>query len=330
MHPKTTAKRSRAPAEKIVNESIDGEEDNMDSVDAGSGKETKTDQPIGVSTSTALSTLKPSRSTPNLSAGSLISVKRQRLNSAKAAMTTLARPFQSPLLVRRADTSSTPARPGSNTVNNTSMKPPIAQRFHITRTPRTQCPIPSDPEISALNTQLTTLRTRLKAAQTYLSMSQQALLLESLPPAHKDSDEHLEELIIKWRDAARQAADYLFGVAGDRVNRMGGARAYFQRERDRKNKWEGDEADNGVSSGWADTEDGVEADLEEQKRQLMAEYDLEEPLSSSKSRKEVDVAQTDDDVSAEPNLPQRLPTLGVGAESVEVECLCEELAVGWV
>ena len=161
-------------------------------------------------------------------------------------------------------------------------------------------------------------------------MSQQALLLESLPPAHKDSDEHLEELIIKWRDAARQAADYLFGVAGDRVNRMGGARAYFQRERDRKNKWEGDEADNGVSSGWADTEDGVEADLEEQKRQLMAEYDLEEPLSSSKSRKEVDVAQTDDDVSAEPNLPQRLPTLGVGAESVEVECLCEELAVGWV
>jgi len=156
-------------------------------------------------------------------------------------------------------------------------------------------------------------------------MSQQALVLESLPPAHKDSDEHLEELIIKWRGAARQAADHLFGVAGDRVNRMGGARVYFERERDRKNKWE-DEADSGVISGWADAEDGAEADpevIEERKRQLMAEYDLEEPSPSSKSRKEVDIAQKDDDVSAAPNPPQLFMSLGVGAESVRVVCLAK-------
>ncbi|RPB25220.1 hypothetical protein L211DRAFT_104417 [Terfezia boudieri ATCC MYA-4762] len=298
MPPKIPAKRSRAPDDKKIKESTHGEEDNMYS--DGSGEETKTDKPIGASAAPLpVSTpLQTPRSTPNLSASSPISVKRQRLSSAKAAMTTLARPFRSPLMVRRGDASSTPAGPGTGTVTNTSMKPPTSQKFRITRTPRTQYPIPSDPEIAELNAQLTTLRSRLKTAQTYLSMSQQALLLESLPPAHKDSDEHLEELISKWRGAARQAADYLFGVAGDRVNRMGGARAYFERERDRKNKWEGGEADSGVNSGWADAEDGANVDpevIEERKRQLIAEYDLEEPSPSSKSRKEVDIAQTDDD-----------------------------------
>jgi len=282
----------------------------MDS-DAGAGTEAKANQPT-----------KASHQTHSLSAGSPISVKRQRLNSAKAAMSTLAKPFQSPLLTRRGDASSaqassTPPATPSKTLANTSMKPSMTQRFHITRTQRTQYPVPSDPEAAALNAQLTTLRARLKMAQTYLSMSQQALVLESLPPIHKDSDEHLEELITKWRGAARQAADYLFGVAGDRVNRMGGARVYFERERERKHKWEGGGADNCVSSGWADTEGGGEADpevIEERKRQLMAEYDVEELSSSSKFRREVDIAQTDDDVSAASNFPQHFPSLVVGAE----------------
>ncbi|KAF8417224.1 hypothetical protein EV426DRAFT_382576 [Tirmania nivea] len=288
MYPRNPAKRPRAPAEKIINESTVGEEDNMNNdADARSGEETNTEKPIGAST-TSSTPPKPSRLTS-------ISVKRQRLNSAKA---TLARPFRSPLLVRRGDASSISARPGPCTVTNMSMKPSIAQGFHTARTLRSQYPTSSDPEIAALNAQLTTLRTRLKTAQTYLSMSQQALVLESLPPAHKNSDEHLEELITKWRDTARQAADYLFGVASDRVNRMGGARAYFERERDRKNKWEGGEADNDINSGWADAEDGAEVDpevIEERKRQLMAEYDLEEPSPSNKFRKKVDIAQTDDD-----------------------------------
>lgn len=132
-------------------------------------------------------------------------------------------------------------------------------------------------------------------------MSQQALALESLPSTHKDSDERLEELIFKWRAAARQAADYLFGVAVDRVNRMGGARAYFAREKERRTKWEGGEADNGIGGDWARADDGDEVDpvaIEEQKRQLMAEYDLEEVPTNSRSQKEIDIAQTDDDVSA--------------------------------
>ena len=120
-------------------------------------------------------------------------------------------------------------------------------------------------------------------------------MLESLSPNHKNSDESLAELRLKWRGAARQAADYLFGVAGDRVNRMGGAKEYFERERERKSRWEGDDAGQGIGAGWADTEDGVDqGTLEERKRQLMADYDLEETSACAKSKAEMNTSQRDD------------------------------------
>lgn len=130
-------------------------------------------------------------------------------------------------------------------------------------------------------------------------------MLESLPPNHKNSDESLAELRLKWRIAARQAADYLFGVAGDRVNRMGGARAYFERERERKSRWEGDGADQGIGT---DAEDGEidQGTLEERKRQLMADYDLEETLACAKSKVEVNTSQRDDVSTADFSRAEKL------------------------
>lgn len=272
-----------------------------DDEDANSGEDSKGASAKQPGTPTRSSTpLKHSSSTSHLLSAS---GKRQRLDRSEAAMTTLIKPFRSPLLNRQGDASSkqairsTPPDTPSKRTASSLMKPPKTQRFEISRTSRIQSSnsIASDPEITALNSQLTTLRTRLKAAQTYLSMSQQALALESLPSTHKDSDEHLGELISKWRGAARQAADYLFGVAGDRVNRMGGAKAYFERERDRRTKWGGDEAADNVYGGRDNTdENGEEIDqelIEERKRQLMVEYDLD------RSQHTVNIPQTDEDVS---------------------------------
>ncbi|KAF8474228.1 hypothetical protein BDZ91DRAFT_713885 [Kalaharituber pfeilii] len=259
-------------------------------------KVTQATKPVNNSNQSVLST--PQRhfhSSPNLLS---VSVKRQRLDSATAALNTLRKPFRSPLIVRRGDESDqsvrshTPTTPAK--IATRSVEP---KREHVTRThqPKFSTSTRNDPEIAALSAQVTNLRTRLKAAQTYLSMSQQALTLESLPPTHKDSDEHLEELIMRWRASARQAADYLFGIAGDRVNRMGGARAYFQRERERKIKWESDGEVECKGDDWSNDID-PEA-REERKRQLMAEYDLDDLPTGGKSRREMDIAQTDDDVS---------------------------------
>ncbi|KAI5807605.1 hypothetical protein DFH27DRAFT_327411 [Peziza echinospora] len=232
------------------------------------------------------------------------SSKRQRIQNASAAMSTLSKPFRSPLIVRRPAGGSTPRAapmpsippPPRFTPAGTANKRGAATQRTSGLTPLSRNP--TDPEITALSVHVTQLRNRLKAAQTHLATSEQALALESLPHTHKDSDEHLEEVIMKWRGAARQAADYLFGVAGDRVNMMGGARAYFERERERKSNWDDNDNGNASGCGWGDGNNSGEEDLEareERKRQLMAEYDIEPPEEKQTGKQHVDMARTNDD-----------------------------------
>lgn len=251
--------------------------------------------------------LKHSR--PRPPSTSPISAKRQRLENAKV---TLAKPFRSPMLIGRGGGPKLPRNPGttSQPTRPPLVTPSIAPTFQISYT---QPSFVADPEIAALKAQLTTLRAHLKSETTYLSMSEQALMLESLSPNHKNSDQSLAELRLKWRNTARQAADYLFGVAGDRMNMMGGARSYFERARERKSQWEGDNADQGIGTGWAGIEYGEidQVTIEERKRQLMAEYDLEETSANTKSKaEEVNTSQRDD-VSIYCRL---LPSREVGAD----------------
>lgn len=63
----------------------------------------------------------------------------------------------------------------------------------------------------------------------------QALKIETAGP--EDSDEKLEELIEKWRGAARGAADVLFEFASERVNNMGSSGGWKEMIRP-KNPWD--------------------------------------------------------------------------------------------
>lgn len=90
----------------------------------------------------------------------------------------------------------------------------------------------------ALYKQQSALESTLRAKKASLETVLQALKIESAVP--EDSDEKLEELIEKWRGAARGAADVLFEFASERVNNMGSSGGWKEMIRP-KNPWGDDE-----------------------------------------------------------------------------------------
>ncbi|KAF1985528.1 hypothetical protein K402DRAFT_394508 [Aulographum hederae CBS 113979] len=86
---------------------------------------------------------------------------------------------------------------------------------------------------------LTNLSTRLVSETDTLSQAL-ALLNRSLTTS-KTRDEELEELVEKWKAAAREAAEEVFGMSKDRVMKMGGIKALREREeinREMRREWE--------------------------------------------------------------------------------------------
>jgi len=114
-------------------------------------------------------------------------------------------------------------------------------------------------------------------------------------------DGELVELIGKWRGASRQAAEEMFGLVRDRVNRlvsassypnclliihsrMGGPRAWKDAQKKREefqNNWDQDEQNNADSD---DDEDVAEA-KENAKKDLYAQYDVDEETENEKSQR---------------------------------------------
>ncbi|KAF2401656.1 hypothetical protein EJ06DRAFT_474293 [Trichodelitschia bisporula] len=60
------------------------------------------------------------------------------------------------------------------------------------------------------------------------------ILRQAVSIASSTKGAELEELTVKWRDAARLAAEEVFAGARDRVNRMGGVGAWRDQEKERK------------------------------------------------------------------------------------------------
>jgi Swi5-dependent recombination DNA repair protein 1 len=157
--------------------------------------------------------------------------KRRRLS----AGSTLKKPFRSPLLNRPPGSTpapqkfNLPAPPAPTTAEKcaplTKEETPIkpVSTAPPLRTPRPvrrslfQTPS-ADPELSAAQKQHSALLSQIRSAKQSWETVSQALTLEASP----EGDEELRASIIKWRIAARAAAEALFGIAGDKVNAMGG------------------------------------------------------------------------------------------------------------
>ncbi|EMD59744.1 hypothetical protein GGP41_008484 [Bipolaris sorokiniana] len=197
--------------------------------------------------------------------------KRRRLNEAAK---TLQKPFKSPFRTlskpsigddppfsdppetesstkgRSADNSvctssahSTSSAEQKATTTSASGNVAPAQRPSASRIPKTLVsrPNPSTPSRLASRSTLSKPSTAREIMQlrNEIQMLTQA---QTLATSSKDDD--LVALIEKWRTASRAAAEELFGITRDRVNRMGGVGAWQEREKEAKQrqmKWDQEE-----------------------------------------------------------------------------------------
>ncbi|EMD87022.1 hypothetical protein COCC4DRAFT_198654 [Bipolaris maydis ATCC 48331] len=117
-----------------------------------------------------------------------------------------------------------------------------AQRHSALRAPKTLVPRPNSTpsRLAARSTP-----SKPSAAREIMQLRNEIQMLtqaQTLATSSKDDD--LIALIEKWRTASRAAAEELFGITRDRVNRMGGVGAWQEREKEAKQrqmKWDQEE-----------------------------------------------------------------------------------------
>ncbi|KAK6522669.1 ERAD-associated protein [Arthrobotrys megalospora] len=139
-----------------------------------------------------------------------------------------------------------------------------------------------DPHIVSLEQKLAQLQNSVRNAKQLLEESSQALKIEQ-----SGEDDKLEELILKWRQAAQNAADHMFAGAEQRFQRMGGMAGY--RERQNRSRSGG---------GWGfadeDPEEGLTEEQKEARRLAMYEAGFDEMSELEKQQNETKDTVKDD------------------------------------
>ncbi|KAE9368477.1 hypothetical protein N431DRAFT_414913 [Stipitochalara longipes BDJ] len=245
--------------------------------------------------------------------------KRRRID---AASQTLQKPFRSPFKTpfkspvkssAAEDSSSTAAQSAvplafktSNSLLSNLSKPPSlpapstsfatpnreARAKKTFSSPVQAAALNADPDIAPLLRAQRELEKQLRELKEELDTAEQARKIEAesvKKDADGEIDDELVELIRKWKAASRQAAEELFGKVRDRVNRMGGPRAWKEmqkKQQEFQNSWDQEDQTNNDS----EDEDGEGKDVE--KRDLYAEYDIEPETENEKSQRAKGVGDT--------------------------------------
>ena len=105
-----------------------------------------------------------------------------------------------------------------------------------------------------------------------LDLTQQALKIES-----SNQDEELEALITKWCGIARDAAEEMFSVSKDKVNRMGGLTVWKERAQKRQQAWDIDDQHQGFgfANGAEIDEDALTLEQKDDLAQMRDEAEQE-------------------------------------------------------
>lgn len=175
-------------------------------------------------------------------------LKRRKLNQA------VNKPFRSPLKTPRDQTKNAATAPQAaetpvktNTdqqkKNATSIRAahssfratPLRQRLNAnTATESAPLDAATEQEIQNLLKENRALESSLIKTRQDIDALNQAIRLAS-----SDKDAELDALTIKWRSAARQAAEEVFATAKDKINRQGGVGAWREQQRERaaRSQW---------------------------------------------------------------------------------------------
>ncbi|KAG9242786.1 hypothetical protein BJ878DRAFT_154244 [Calycina marina] len=158
----------------------------------------------------------------------------------------------------------------------------------------------AEPDIAPMLKKQRDLEKQLREVKEELDQAEQARKIErdSEKNGCEEIDGELVELCVKWKGASRQAAEELFGKVRDRVNRMGGPRAWKEaqkKQQESQGGWDepdqqknGDDDDNNDDDNHDD--DGEKNDVE--KRDLYAEYGIDPETENEKSQRAKGVGDT--------------------------------------
>ena len=227
--------------------------------------------------------------------------KRRRLDIANSALN---RPFRSPLKNQSRSCeeavihTSPPAREtgsSENTTTQLSATSSTADNGSGIYTPRpaqrnkgrispvkkfSPSKLPESPEYYALHTHYTSLLAPLSSLKSQLDTATHALRIEA-----KAQDQELKDLISKWKLASREAATLVFEAAREKVEKMGGIRAW--RERERESRLGGGRMGNW---GWDDEQGKRDGGDEEEEVDGRVEREGEERVAEGKVEEEDDVS----------------------------------------
>ncbi|KAI6250623.1 Swi5-dependent recombination DNA repair protein 1 [Erysiphe necator] len=153
--------------------------------------------------------------------------------------------------------------------------------------PRTTAILNEDPDVSSLLRTQQNLEKQLKEVNEQLDIADQAKKIEqeSAKKGYVEVDGELSELITKWTLASRQAAEELFSKVQDRVNRMGGPRAWKEMERRRLEnfrQWDQDDTQN-INSSNDNKKEWMENSME--RRDIYAEYSIDPETEIERSQR---------------------------------------------
>ncbi|KAL9596884.1 MAG: hypothetical protein Q9219_005510 [cf. Caloplaca sp. 3 TL-2023] len=173
--------------------------------------------------------------------------KRPRINPSSSR---LSKPFQSPFKTPLKSTSQSiqnetrswfASTSGSasahkstsdlTTPTNTPNRKPLARWGASKHSPVTPAPYPSS-RLSQLQKKHTALLNELSALRRNLDITNQAAEIEA-----STTDAELETLIRKWRDVSRDAAEEVLKITKERIEGMGGVKAWRKKEKETKGGW---------------------------------------------------------------------------------------------
>ncbi|KAF8847441.1 hypothetical protein BDZ45DRAFT_733604 [Acephala macrosclerotiorum] len=233
--------------------------------------------------------------------------KRRRIETASQ---TLSKPFRSPFKTSlkslgKATSSedsnaATPIPLASKTTNSLLSNPAKTPRLPapsiVNRAPRLKtfsspvaaAALNADPDVAPLLRTQRELEKELRELKEEVDTAEQARKIET-ESRKKDPegqiDGELVELIGKWKGASRLAAEELFTKVSERVNRMGGPRAWKEmqkRQQEYQNSWDQEDQPNNDDDDDED-EDSEGKDVE--KRDIYAEYGIDPETENEKSQR---------------------------------------------
>ncbi|KAE8448485.1 hypothetical protein EG329_009366 [Mollisiaceae sp. DMI_Dod_QoI] len=179
----------------------------------------------------------------------------------------------------------TPSLPAPSSIAATNRAPLARKTFS---SPVATAALNADPDIAPLLRTQRELEKELRELKEEVDTAEQARKIEA-DSQKKDPDGEIDgelmELIGKWKSASRLAAEELFTKVSERVNRMGGPRAWKEmqkKQQEYQNSWDQEEQTNNNDDD--DDEDDAEG-KEVEKRDIYAEYSIDPETENEKSQR---------------------------------------------